>query len=172
MMRPSPLALLLLPAVLACDAKEKPAADVVPVVSQAVPTASTGAMRSAGKQHLAGNNFTLDVAASDCRAGAECTMTMKLVAAGEFHVNKEYPYRFVAAPAPGVTFLGKESPTSFTKGSGDYVEQGEKSGTMSVRFKPAAAGETHVMGTYKLSVCSADQCQIEQQAVDLPVVVM
>ncbi len=142
-------------ALVACDAKEKPAT-VEPA-------------RSPTKQQLTASSFTLEMTAGACRAGAECTLALKLVPTGEFHVNKEYPYKFVATAVPGVTFLGKETPTTFTKAAGDYVEQGEKAGTMTVRFKPDAAGEANVRGIYKLSVCSADQCQIEQQAVDFAV---
>ena len=40
---------------------------------------------------------------------------------------------------------------------------------MTVRFKPSSAGETKVSGTYKMSICSADQCQIEAQPIALGV---
>ncbi len=43
---------------------------------------------------------------------------------------------------------------------------------MTVRFKPTAAGDAKVSGTYKMSVCSAENCQIEQQTVSLNVPVM
>ena len=71
-----------------------------------------------------------------------------------------------------MTYLGKADANTFTRAAGDFAEQNEKSATMTVRFKPAAAGETHVAGKYKLSVCSAEQCQIEEAAVDLPVSVL
>ncbi len=124
------------------------------------------------KAHVDGKNFSLDVASPGCRAGEECTMTIKLVASADYHVNKEYPYKFVAAAAPGIMFLGKGDATTFSKASGDFVEEGEKTATMTVRFKPGAAGEAKVSGTYKMSVCSADQCQIEQQPVSLGVPVL
>lgn len=96
-------------------------------------------------------------------------MTIKLAATSGYHVNKEYPYKFVAAPAPGITFLGKSEPTTFSKAAGDFQEEGEKRATMSVRFRPASRGEAKVSGTYKMSVCSDDQCQIEQQPISLVV---
>jgi hypothetical protein len=43
---------------------------------------------------------------------------------------------------------------------------------MTVRFKPATAGDANVSGTFKMSVCSASNCQIEQQAVALKVPVI
>ncbi|MDF2693887.1 MAG: hypothetical protein K0S65_2270 [Labilithrix sp.] len=99
-------------------------------------------------------------------------MTIKLAAAGSYHVNKEYPYKFVATPVPGVDFLGKGEATLFSRNSGDFVEQGEKNATMTVRFKPTAPGEARIAGTYKFSVCSEDQCQIEQEKLELAVPVM
>jgi hypothetical protein len=99
-------------------------------------------------------------------------MTLALAVAGDFHVNKEYPYKFIGAPAGGVSFLGKNDANIFGRTTGDFVEQGEKKATLTVRFKAASAGEAHVTGKYKLSVCSAAQCQIEEQAVDLAVPVI
>ena len=99
-------------------------------------------------------------------------MTLRLAAGGEYHVNKEYPYKFVATAAPGVQFLGNGEPNTFSRSSGDFREDGEKAATMTVRFKPTAAGEARVTGTYKMSVCSAENCQVETQAVQLAVPVM
>lgn len=141
------------------------------------PTATTVASAPPPKPtttttRIEGNNFAIDVAVPPCKADTECVMTLKLVAAGDFHVNKEYPYKFLATPAPNVTFLGKDDPNTFSKASGDYKEEGEKTATMTVRFKPSSAGNASVAGTYKLSVCNADQCQIEQQKVALGVPVL
>lgn len=99
-------------------------------------------------------------------------MTLRLAPTGAYHVNKEYPYKFVAAGAPNVTFLGKGDANTFSRASGDFAEEGEKAATMTVRFKPTAAGSARVSGTYKMSVCSAENCQIEQQAVTLDVPVL
>jgi hypothetical protein len=131
----------------------------------------TALLKPASK-HVNGKNFALDLASPGCKAGEYCAMTIKLSAAGAYHVNKEYPYKFIATPAPGVTFLGKSNPNTFARDSGDFVENGEKVGTMTVRFKPASAGDAKVSGTYKMSVCSADQCQIEQETVELAIPVL
>jgi hypothetical protein len=163
--------IILLLALVACTKDEKP------TTKAPEPAASTAAPASAakvtelgpGKQRVDGQNFSLDLASTGCKAGADCTLTIKLTAAADYHVNKEYPYKFTATSAPNVTFLGKKEPPTFTKEAGDFVEEGEKSGTMTVRFKPAAAGEAKVAGTYKMSVCSADQCQIEAQPIALNV---
>lgn len=163
---------ILLLAVIACSKDEKPATTAPPssatstVVSTPVPTAKVTEL-GPGKERIEGQNFSLDVASTGCKAGADCTMTVKLTAASEYHVNKEYPYKLIANATPGLTFLGKKEPTTFSKESGDFAEEGEKSGTMTVRFKPAAAGDTKIAGIYRMSVCSPDQCQIEIQPITL-----
>lgn len=161
---------ILLLALAACTKDEKPTtkAPEPPAPSPAPATAKVTDL-GPGKQRIEGQNFTLDVAAAGCKAGSDCAMTIKLTAAADYHVNKEYPYKLTATAAPNVTFLGKKDPNTFSKESGDFVEEGEKTGTMTVRFKPAAAGEAKVAGTYKMSVCSADQCQIEAQPIALNV---
>jgi hypothetical protein len=139
-----------------------------PTASAKGKDAGAAAPRTA-RAHIEGKNFAIDVAAPGCAVGAECTMTMKLLPAGDFHINKDYPYKFLATPAPSVTFLGKGEATTFSKASGDFKEEGEKSATMTVRYKATAAGGAKVSGTYKLSVCNPDQCQIEQQPISLDV---
>jgi len=121
---------------------------------------------------ISGKNFTLAVGSPGCRVDIPCAVTLRITAGGEFHVNKEYPYKFTASAAPGVTFLGSGDANVFSRAAGDFREEGEKTATMTVRFKPTAAGEAKVAGTYKMSVCSAEQCQIESQAVALTVPVL
>ncbi len=164
---PSPSPIASAPA----SAAARPASKGSDAPAPASASAAAVVLKPASKK-VSGKNFSLDLATPGCKAGTECTMTIKLVTAGDWHVNKEYPYKFVATAAPNVTFLGKGDATAFTRANGDFVEQGEKSGLMTVRFTPAAAGDTSVAGTYKFSVCSAEQCQIEQEKLDLTVPVM
>ncbi len=132
---------------------------------------SAAALKPASKR-VTGKNFALDLASPGCKAGEECAMTIKLSASGDYHINKEYPYKFVASPQPNVAFLGKGDANTFGRASGDFVEQGEKAALLTVRFKPSSAGEAKVSGTYKMSVCSAENCQIEQETVDLSIPVL
>ena len=88
-------------------------------------------------------------------------MTIKLNASSEYHINKDYPYKFLPADAASIGFV-----------AADQKQDGEKTATMTVRFKPTAAGDTKVEGTYKMSVCSAEQCQIEQPKISLSVPVI
>lgn len=122
--------------------------------------------------HVTGKNFALDVASPGCRADTTCAVTLRLTTAGDYHVNKEYPYKFIATATPGIDYLGSGTVTQFSREQGDFKEEGEKAATLTVRFKAKSAGTANVSGTYKMSVCSAENCQVEQQPVTLAVPVM
>jgi len=98
-----------------------------------------------------------------CAPGADCEARIELVALGGYHVNKEYPYKFTAAPSKDVEYLGKDpaGTSVFTKSAGDYAAAGEERANMTVRFRAKAAGKVDIEGTYKFSVCSEQNCQIE-----------
>lgn len=109
-------------------------------------------------------HFSLELGPNGtCAAGAECEARIELVALDGYHVNKEYPYKFTAQPSKDVEYLGKDpaGTTVFTKTAGDYAAAGEERALMTVRFRPKAAGKVDVEGTYRFSVCSAQNCQIE-----------
>lgn len=114
--------------------------------------------------HFAGKNFTIDVPAPDgCAKGQPCSFLVKLTATGEFHVNKEYPYKLTMTQVPGVEFLGNDvaSRNVFSRIAGDFTITGEKTATMVVRYQPGASGPVHFIGTLKLSVCSASTCLMD-----------
>ena len=113
------------------------------------------------------DNFFVDTTAPDCVAGAPCSVTLRLVATGDFHINDEYPYRFRADDAAGVDFSGTDvaGKSTFSKGAGDWQKSGEKAGTMNVKFTVADRGTKTIAGTLKLSVCSVQACLLEQRAV-------
>ncbi len=144
---------------------------VVAATSQAAPNAPSAANGLGAGAHIDGKNFKIDATAGDCKAGAECLVTVKLEALGDYHINKEYPYKIKVAEAPGVEFLGSDAggKNVFSKGAGDFKLDGEKTGTMTIKFKPAKAGSVTVNGTYKMSVCSALNCQLETQELSVAV---
>jgi hypothetical protein len=113
------------------------------------------------------DNFFVDAVPASCNAGSPCSVTLKLVATGDFHVNDEYPYRFKADDAPGVAFLGTDQngKNTFSKAAGDWQKADAKSGAMTVKFIPADANAGSIAGTLKLSVCSAGACLLEQRQV-------
>jgi hypothetical protein len=92
-------------------------------------------VRVASGPHVDGSHYTIDVApASDCQAGANCAIVVKLAVSGEYHVNQQYPYKFTAAPAGNVTYLGTDAagPNVFTKTAGDFAIGDEKTATMTI----------------------------------------
>ena len=152
-------------------ASARSATSTTAAVAASAPALAPVALKPAAS-HLTGKNFVLDAASPGCRVDTPCTMTLRLAAAGEYHVNKEYPYKFIAAAAPGVQFLGSADANTFSRAAGDFREDGEKAAILIVRFKPTATGEARVSGTYKMSVCSAENCQIETPTITLAVPVM
>jgi hypothetical protein len=132
---------------------------------------AAGALKPAAA-HLTGNHYALDVASPGCKAGDACVVTLRLNVGGEYHVNKEYPYKFVAKADPAIDFLGTGDANTFSRAKGDFKEEGEKTATMTVRFKAKSAGPANVSGTFRMSVCSAANCQLERQPVSLTVDVM
>jgi hypothetical protein len=130
--------------------------------------APESASAPAPKAHVAGNNYTIDTKVADCAPGDECAATIRLVALGGYHINDTYPYKFTVAPAdvasPRLEFLGKDAKGHgvFGKDDGDLVQDGEKVAVMSVHFKAHEAGKVAFAGTYKLSVCSEANCELER----------
>ncbi|MDP9149787.1 MAG: hypothetical protein M3O36_07615 [Myxococcota bacterium] len=119
-----------------------------------------------------GNNFFVDAAVPPaCSAGASCTLTLTLVATGAYHINDDYPYKFRADDSAGVRFLGKSDADGnvFSKAANDWTKKDEKTGTMTLTFRAASAGSKVISGLFKLSVCSAKSCQLEQQPVQASV---
>ena len=94
-----------------------------------------------------------------CASGAVCEARLVLTALGDYHVNKDYPFKFVADPAPAIA----------VDGEGTFALDDARNGTMTVKFRPSAAGTARLVGTFKLSVCSADTCEIETPKIELPV---
>jgi hypothetical protein len=94
-----------------------------------------------------------------CTSGALCETRLVLTALGDYHVNKDYPFKFVGDPAPAPPIDGE----------GTFALDDAKNGTMTVKFRPSAPGSAKLVGTFKLSVCSADTCEIETPKIVLPV---
>ena len=94
-----------------------------------------------------------------CASGATCEARVVLTALGGYHVNQDYPFKFVAAPAVGVAL----------DGPGSFALDGEKRGTMTLKFRPSAPGTATLIGTFKLSVCSEATCEIESASVELAI---
>ena len=103
--------------------------------------------------------FRLDAAPPPaCKLGELCEARVVLSALGSYHINEEYPFKFVADPVHDVQ----------VDGTGTFRRDSEKSGTMTIRFRthrPSA----QLSGTFKLSVCTSENCEIESPKIVLPV---
>ena len=95
--------------------------------------------------------FRVDVASDqpECQVDAPCEARLLLTALGDYHVNENYPFKLEAA-APDVT----------VDGTGSFEPKG-KTGTMALPFRTSKPGTAKLAGTFKLSVCNDDNCQIE-----------
>ena len=94
-----------------------------------------------------------------CARGTTCEASVVLTALGDYHVNKDYPFKFVGDPAPAVPL----------DGAGRFVVDDAKHGTLTIQFRPAAPGLAKLAGTFKLSVCSDETCEIETPKLELAV---
>jgi hypothetical protein len=144
-------------AVAAC----KRAPDPEPQPRPATAPAASGA--AAVPPPLAGNAFyRIDAGPrTPCTAGAPCEARLVLSALGGYKVNRDYPFKFVADPAPGIA----------VDGTGAMTFDDAKTGTLTIRFRAAPGAPTRLTGTFKLSVCTEEECQIEAPKIvlELPV---
>lgn len=112
---------------------------------------------------LAGEDFYRVDAAPlpECAVGSTCEVTLVLTALGEYKVNKDYPFKFVADE--------KALKGGAIDGNGAFSHQGKQGGHMTVSFRPDAAGTAQLAGTFKLSVCTEATCEIAEPQIALAV---
>jgi hypothetical protein len=106
--------------------------------------------------------FRVDAVEPSCVAGTPCEAQLVLTATGGFHVNKDYPFKFVADTA---------APTAVAVETAAFAPHGTHTGTMTIKLAPTKAGPAEVRGTFKFSVCDDDTCKIEEPAIAIPTVV-
>ena len=96
-----------------------------------------------------------------CSPGAACEAFLAFSALGDYHVNDRYPFKFIADPVPGVA----------VDGTGTFTLDDAKHGMMKVAFRATKHGPARLAGTFKLSVCTDDVCEIEEPklAFEIPV---
>jgi hypothetical protein len=125
------------------------------------PGPAPGAERAAGKGAPVEVYKVEATPEPGCRKGEWCTVRLELTALAGFHVNKDYPFKFLGAAAEGIEH----------DGTGRFTIESETSGVLVHRFRAAAAGAARISGTFKLSVCTEERCEIEAApvAVDVPV---
>jgi hypothetical protein len=107
----------------------------------------------AGAVRVSGKNFHVDAAPVGSHVLADLT------ALEGFKVNRDYPYRFVpdAASRPHV------------EGEAAFAVTGAHTGRLMVPLRSGVPAGTQVGGTFKLSVCSAEVCQIEDAVLSVAI---
>jgi hypothetical protein len=90
-----------------------------------------------------------------CTASNACEAHLVLTALGNYHINDRYPFKFEAAAAPGVA----------VDGTGTFATDSAKQGTLTIRFRADKPGPAQLRGTFKLSVCTEENCEIETPAI-------
>jgi hypothetical protein len=139
----------------------------------AAATRPSQAEKVAAGPHADGDHFSVDAAPiGACGPGAECAIAIKVTVRDEFHVNPDYPHKFITQDVAGVEFLGKDPAKKnvFSKAAGDFVSSDPKSAVLTVRFK-SQAGSPTIGGTLKLGVCSDQNCLIPSVDLAVPVTV-
>jgi hypothetical protein len=95
-----------------------------------------------------------------CHVNAPCEAQLVLTALGEYHVNDDYPTKFVPDAASDVA----------VEADGRFHIGGAKHGTMTVRFTPTKPGPARLVGKFELSVCSDRNCQTASPKITLDVI--
>lgn len=94
-----------------------------------------------------------------CASGTTCEAALVLTALGDFHVNKDYPFKFVGDPGTAVQ----------VDGPGSFALDGTSHGTLTIKFRPTQPGTAKLAGAFKLSVCSDQTCEIESPRLELAI---
>jgi hypothetical protein len=118
-----------------------------------------------GKARIDADNYVVEAkAVGPAKVGQESTIEINLTTKGDYHINKQYPYKFKTADPPpaGVTF---PKPT-LLRADGTFDE---KTGKFKVPFVAAKAGKVTIGGTFSVSVCSDANCIMDKQNVDVDV---
>jgi hypothetical protein len=116
-----------------------------------------GAATKGGPPLAAKEFFRVDGSPAECKVGSTCEAKLTLTALGDYKVNDEYPFKFVAD-------AGELAVEGFA-----FALDGKKTGVMTVKFKSARAGKAKLTGAFKLSVCNDANCQIEAAKIALDV---
>ena len=111
------------------------------------------------------DNYIAEMKASgDYKAGAEGMVEVTFATKGDYHINKQYPYKFKATdPAPD----GLKFPKPILQRADGSFE--EKKGSFKVPFVVSKAGKATVSGILSLSVCSDANCIMDKVPLELAV---
>jgi hypothetical protein len=109
---------------------------------------------------LAGNSFyRVDAGPVRCAVGSPCDVRIRLTALDGYKVNEEYPFKLVAEPSADLA----------VDGSGTFSVLERTRGELVVSVRATRAGSHELAGTFKLSVCTDEHCEIQQPRIALAI---
>jgi hypothetical protein len=118
-----------------------------------------------GRPSLDNANYRAEMKATGpCKKDSTCTAEVLVEAKGEYHIKDKYPYRFKLEDPPpqGIKYpkpvVGKEDGT-----------MDERKVVLKVPFVSETSGAKKVAGTLSLSVCSAANCLMDKQPLEVTV---
>lgn len=126
------------------------------------PTSDTPAVEAKPSEPTMGKldekNFSLEMkSVGPYKAGQQGNVEIVLQPKGEFHCNQEYPYKVKLGTAPaGITY---PQPVVKTDAMTIKPEQA----VMKVPFTGDKPGESKVTGNFYFSICTSQQCVIENR---------
>lgn len=97
-----------------------------------------------------------------CRAHSPCQVDLVLTALGEHHVNEKYPTKFV---------LDNDNAAHLTELSGSFKLERATVGIWSLFVRASKPGKYTLKGTFKLSACTDENCEIESPQIAFDVTV-
>jgi hypothetical protein len=103
-------------------------------------------------------------AAGPCKKNNTCGAEVLVEAKGDYHINDKYPYRFKVEDPPPAGIKYPKPVVNKEDGTMD-----EHKVVLKVPFVPEASGARKVAGTLSLSVCSAANCLMDKQPLEVTV---
>jgi len=98
------------------------------------------------------------------KKGVEGKVNVVLTTKGDYHINKQYPYKFTCQdpPAEGVSY-----PKPVVRREDGTFE--ERKAVLAVPFVANRAGEVKVGGVFSLSVCTDANCLMDKAPIEITV---
>lgn len=123
-----------------------------------------GALAPAAAEHTNDNYKVKLEAVGTYKKDQQGVVNVVLETRGEYHINKQYPYKFATQdpPAEGVAYPKKIVP----RGDGTYEE---RKAVLPVPFVASKTGEVKVGGLFSLSVCTDANCLMDKQRLEITV---
>ncbi len=136
--------------------------------SEAAPAPAPAGTRAAAVSSEAAHdtpNYKVTIAPSGpYQKGKEGMVRVVIVTKGKYHINDQYPYKFVVQdpPAEGMTYTNK----TVRRADGKFEETRAE---LPVRFTPQRSGTVQVGGILSLSVCTPSNCLLDKRPLVLDI---